>query len=167
MFLQPCEYEFYVKSVSAAVDIATNWDPRRGNPQTNVVKDGQNEYSYIFTIQVLEPPPIFDFLLSSGGITVARGGSGWNTITVTLVSGSTQLVTFSDPTGLPSGASASYSPSRSANPNCDIQLIISTTSNTPTGPHPITVTGAGARARASSSVTMIEPFVLFACPFSL
>src|SRR2546425_3233331 len=70
----------------------------------------------------------FDFSLSppSNNITVAQGSSGSNTITATLVSGTSQSVTFSA-TGLPSGVTAS---APSCTPTCSTTLTIKTTSST-------------------------------------
>lgn len=83
----------------------------------------------------------FDYTLSnSGPITVLQGSSGSNTITATLVSGTTQAVAFSA-SGLPSGATASFSPP-SCSPTCSSTLTISTSASTPAGTFPITVTGS-------------------------
>ena len=80
-------------------------------------------------------------LSNSGGITVAPGASGSNTITATLTAGSTQSVSFSA-SGLPSGATAGFSFPGACSPTCSITLTIFTTSSTPTGTFPITVTGS-------------------------
>jgi hypothetical protein len=82
----------------------------------------------------------FNYALSnSGNITVARGSSGSNTITATLVAGTTQSVSFAAG-GLPSGASASFAPG-SCSPTCMSGLTITTSASTPPGTYPITVTG--------------------------
>jgi len=78
-------------------------------------------------------------LSNSGGITVAQGSSSSNTITVTLLSGTIQTVSLTA-SGLPSGASASFSPS-SGNPTFTSTCTISTSSSTPAGSYTITVTG--------------------------
>jgi hypothetical protein len=103
----------------------------------------------------------FDFSLSpSGGITVIQGGSGSNTITVTLTSGSTQsvsLATFGLPnstSGPPSGATVSHSPSNTGNPTFDVQLTITVPSNIPTGSYTITVRGTGGGLTRSTTFTL-------------
>jgi Chitobiase/beta-hexosaminidase C-terminal domain/Family of unknown function (DUF6298)/Putative collagen-binding domain of a collagenase len=84
----------------------------------------------------------FDFSLgNSGNKSVTAGSSVTNTISATLTSGSTQAVTFSA-SGLPAGATASFS-STSCGPTCSSTLTINTTSSTPAGIFPITVTAAG------------------------
>ena len=86
---------------------------------------------------------VFGFSLSnSGGITVTQGSSGQNTITATLTGGSTQSVSLSCTSVLPSGASCSFNPS-SGNPTFSSTLTISTSSSTPTGSVTVTVTGSG------------------------
>jgi glucose/arabinose dehydrogenase len=86
------------------------------------------------------PPPAFDFSISNGGNkSVVRGSAVTNTITSTLVSGSSQAVSFST-SGLPSGATAAYSPT-SCSPTCSTTLTITTTAATPVATSTITVTG--------------------------
>jgi hypothetical protein len=84
---------------------------------------------------------VFDYTLSNNGdITVTQGSSGSNTITRNLVSGTSQAVTLSA-TGLPSGASATFT-NNPCNPTCSSALMISTSASTPAGSFPITVTGS-------------------------
>jgi len=97
--------------------------------------------------------PPFDFSLSnSGGITVAQGSSGWNTITVTLISGTSQGVTLSA-SGLPSGASASFNPV-SGNPTFSSSLTITASSITPAGSYTVTVNGTGGGLTRTTSFTL-------------
>lgn len=101
----------------------------------------------------------FDFSLSnSGGITVTQGSSGSNTITATLLSGTTQSVSYTI-SGLPSGATASFSPS-SGNPTFTSTLTITTASTTVSGTYTITVTGT------SGSLTKITAFTLTVNPLT-
>src|SRR5437867_3299344 len=113
----------------------------------------------------LSPASSFDFSLSdSGGITVNPGSSGSNTITVTLVTGSTQPVTLSV-SGLPSGATPGFSggvgcggaPICTVTPNPTISptLTITTMSSTSCGSYAITVTGAGGGLTDASQFTLI------------
>lgn len=95
-----------------------------------------------------------DFSLSnSGGITVTPGGSGSNTIMVTLVSGSTGGVGLFA-SGLPLGASASFDLA-SGNPTFTSQLTITTSPSTPTGSYTITVTGIGGGLTRTTSFTLM------------
>jgi Concanavalin A-like lectin/glucanases superfamily/Chitobiase/beta-hexosaminidase C-terminal domain/Family of unknown function (DUF6298) len=103
-------------------------------------KNGANasaEASASFTIT--QP---FSFSLSnSGDKAVVAGSSVTNSIAATLVSGSTQAVSFSV-SGLPSGATASLS-SASCSPSCSSTLTINTTAPTAAGSSTITVTASG------------------------
>jgi len=104
------------------------------------------------TTLVLTVGAAFDYSLSnSGSISVAQSGSGANTITRTLNSGTTQGVTLSA-SGLPSGASASFT-TNPCNPTCSSALTI-TTNSTPTGTYPITVTGSPLNKTTSFSLVV-------------
>jgi hypothetical protein len=108
------------------------------------VQDDNNQWSTedTRTITINPSASIFDFSLSnSGGITVVQGGSGSNTITINLVSGTSQAVTLSA-SGLPSGTSASFNPP-SGNPTFASSLTVSTSSSTASGSYTITVIGSG------------------------
>jgi len=73
---------------------------------------------------------LFDFSLSNtGNKSVTQGSLVTNFITALLSSGTTQAVSFST-SGLPTGATPSYSQT-SCNPSCTTNLSIITTSSTP------------------------------------
>ncbi|MCL4436366.1 MAG: hypothetical protein M1503_02390 [Thaumarchaeota archaeon] len=84
-----------------------------------------------------------DFLVSvnpSSG-SVQQGGSLQTTVTATLTGGSSQVVSLSA-SGLPDGATYSFSPS-SGSPTFQSTLSITTSGSTPAGTYGITVTGTG------------------------
>jgi photosystem II stability/assembly factor-like uncharacterized protein len=84
----------------------------------------------------------FDFSISnSGGITVTRGGSGSNSITVTMLA-LRNMVSLSC-SGLPAKSSCTFNPT-SNHPSFTSTLTITTKNGTPTGSFTITVTGSGA-----------------------
>ena len=87
-------------------------------------------------------PPNFNFsLTNSGSKTITQGQSTANTISTTLSSGTTQSVSFSA-SGLPTGATASFSPTP-CNPTCTTTLTIKTINSTPSGNYTINVNGNG------------------------
>lgn len=95
------------------------------------------------------PPPSFSFSLTNGGAkAVDQGLSVQNTITATLSSGTSTAVAFSS-SGLPSGASASFSVA-SCSPTCSTSITIQTVSSTPAGTFPIQVTGAAGTLTSST-----------------
>ena len=103
-------------------------------------KSGSNpsaEASASFTVT----QPFSFSLASSGDISVLAGSSVTNSISTTLVSGSAQAVTFLA-SGLPTGATASFS-STSCSPACSSTLTINTSGSTPAGSSTITVTASG------------------------
>jgi Concanavalin A-like lectin/glucanases superfamily/Chitobiase/beta-hexosaminidase C-terminal domain/Family of unknown function (DUF6298) len=119
-------------------------------------KSGYNasaEASASFT--VTQP---FSFSVASAGNTsVVAGSSVTNLISTTLASGTAQAVTFSA-SGLPAGATPSFS-STSCSPSCSSTLTINTTSSTPAGSSNITVTatGGGASKTTAFSLTVSLP----------
>ncbi len=112
-----------------------------GTYSITVTGTGGVTHTTTFSLNV-NAPSSFDFSLSSGGNkSVTQGSSVTNAINTTLISGATQSVSFSA-TGLPAGATASYS-SPSCPPACGTTMTISTASSTPTGTYNVTVTGTG------------------------
>jgi len=95
----------------------------------------------------------FDFTLAnSGNLTVVAGSTITNTISAALSSGSTQAASFTV-SGLPSGATGSFS-SSSCNPTCSTVLNIATSGSTPTGNFFITVSAAGGGITRTTGFTL-------------
>ena len=94
-----------------------------------------------------------DFSLSnSGNKSVTAGSSVTNSIIASLISGSTQPVTFSA-SGLPSGATASFS-STSCSPSCSTVVTIATSGSTPAGNFSVTVTSTGGSVTKTTAFTL-------------
>ena len=115
--------------------------------------DGWVASAYLKLI-VPPPPPAFDFSLLSNTtrITLYQGSSGANTIFATLISGTSQPVSFSA-VGLPAGAFASFVSSTCA-PTCATQLTITATTSTPAGVSTTTVVGVGGSLTRTTSFTL-------------
>src|SRR5439155_1726633 len=106
-----------------------------------------------FTIKKGLGTSSFDFALTNGGSkSVSQGSSVANTLSAALVSGTAQSVSFSA-SGLPSGATAAFSPT-ACTPTCSSGLTISTTSSTPTGTYTLTVTGTGGAVTKTTSFSL-------------
>lgn len=100
-----------------------------------------------------ENPSAFDFVLShSGNVSATPGSSTFITINTNLRSGAPELVSYSV-SGLPTGATASFSPS-SCLPNCSITLTINISASTPDGAYAITVTGATAKVSRNTRFSL-------------
>src|SRR2546427_7588659 len=127
---------------SSTVTLTTSASTPTGSSTITVTgAAGSLSHTTTFTLTVNAPPPSFDFSLSNGGNkSVVQGQSVSNMITATLVSGTAQSVSFSA-SGLPTGATASFSPA-SCNPTCPSTVTLTTSASTPTGSSTITVTGA-------------------------
>jgi len=95
----------------------------------------------------------FEFSLSSGGpITISAGKSALTTIQVNLHSGSPQIVKLSV-SGLPSGASASFS-SLFGSPSFTSICTIMTSPTTPVGSYTVTLIGVGGGMTHSISLAL-------------
>ena len=87
--------------------------------------------------------PYFIISSSAQSMTIARGGLGTSTITSTLSGNFNSTVSLSA-TGLPSGATATFSPSSFAAPGGGNSTLTLTASlSTPPGTYNVTVTGTG------------------------
>jgi hypothetical protein len=97
----------------------------------------------------------FDFSLSSGGNkAVIQGQQTTNTITATRVSGTASAVTFTH-SGLPTGASASFSPtSCTPTTSCSTTMTITAGASTPTGSYAVTVTGTSGSLVRNTAFTL-------------
>ncbi len=98
---------------------------------------------------------VADFSLSASpasGSTVPGGSAGY-TATVTPGSGFTGTVTFSV-TGLPSGASASFSPP-SVVASGSTTVTVATSASTPAGTYPLTIRGTSAGITRTAGVTLV------------
>jgi Concanavalin A-like lectin/glucanases superfamily/Bacterial Ig domain len=95
----------------------------------------------------------FNFsLANSMSLSAIQGSSATNTITASLVSGSPEPVSLSA-SGLPSGASASFS-QKTCSPTCSSLLTIATAASTATETYTITVAGTGGGVTRTTSFTL-------------
>jgi hypothetical protein len=95
----------------------------------------------------------FNFsLANSMSLSATQGSTATNTITASLVSGSPEPVSLSA-SGLPSGASASFS-QKTCSPTCSSLLTIATAASTPAGTDTITVAGTGGGVTRTTSFTL-------------
>src|SRR5258708_2337411 len=100
------------------------------------------------------PPPANDFSISANptSLSLQQGASGTSAITTAVTSGSAQTVSLSA-SGLPSGATASFSPALITGAGSST-LTISTASSTPAGTYLVTVTGKGTSATHTASISL-------------
>lgn len=101
-------------------------------------------------------PPAFNFSLSNGGNrTVTQGQTVTNSITTTLTSGPAQSVSFSA-SGLPSGVSASFSPSSCIpNTTCPSTLTLTASAGASlTSGQTVTITGTSGGLTRTTTFTL-------------
>jgi len=137
---QPQQVSDYLVANSTA-NVVTNVGTGTPNRLLYVVNDGT-------------PPPTNDFSVSvtptSGSTT--SGNSVTATVATATTAGSAQAVSLTA-SGLPSGATASFSPA-SVTSGGSSTLTIATSAATPAGTYPITVTGTGAAASRTATYTL-------------
>jgi hypothetical protein len=117
------------------------------------------------------PPPsnYFTMAASPSSLTVTQGNSTTASIGTQVTSGSSQSVSLRA-TGLPSGATASFSPNPISS-GSGSTMTVSTSTSTPAGTYPITVTGTGTSTTfyLSMSLTVVSrnDFTIAASPNTL
>jgi Zn-dependent metalloprotease/subtilisin-like proprotein convertase family protein len=84
---------------------------------------------------------------------VNPGGSVTSTVTSTLTNGSAQTVNLTA-SGLPSGATATFSPTSITSAGGTSTLTIATAAATPPGTYPVTITGTGASSTRTTTFTL-------------
>jgi len=94
----------------------------------------------------------FDVAASPPSRSVAQGQSTTYSVSVNLLSGTTQTVTLSV-SGLPSGATISFDPA-SGNPTFTSTLTVSAAATTPTGSSTLTISGVGGGLTKTTTVTL-------------
>ena len=98
--------------------------------------------------------PNFSISASPTALTIAQGGSGTSTITTTLSGNFNSLIAFSA-SGLPSGATASFTPASIAAPGAGSStLTISVGSSTPVGTYNVVVNGTGGGQTHSATINL-------------
>ncbi|MDG6982739.1 MAG: hypothetical protein JRM74_04720 [Nitrososphaerota archaeon] len=108
--------------------------------------------SVIYSLTVTKAPFLFDISVSPASGSVVMGNSVSSTVSLTLKSGNPVAVTFSA-TGLPAGATASFS-AASCSPSCASTMTISTTSSTPSGTYAVQVAGSGGGTTNSTTFSL-------------
>ncbi|PZG18769.1 peptidase S8/S53 subtilisin kexin sedolisin [Micromonospora craterilacus] len=122
------------------------------NVITNVGTGTPNRLLYV--VNGSTPPPTNDFSVSvspTSGST-APGGSVTATVATATTNGSAQSVSLSA-SGLPSGATASFSPATVTSGGSST-LTISTSASTPAGTYPVTVTGTAASGSKTATYSL-------------
>ena len=164
---------------------AYSWTFPGGNPSSSSVANPGNvtystpgTYTASFTVTDsggLKSQPatrtitVADFSLSAtpASRSILAGASTTYTATVTAGTGFTGTVAFSV-TGLPAGATASFSPT-SVNTSGSTTLSVATSGSTPAGSYPLTITGTSGPVTHSVNVTLVVngDFTISATPASV
>ena len=116
--------------------------------------DNGSSTAEIYATVVSEGPVTPDFSISTSPASgsVVQGASATTTVSTTAAGGDTESVALSA-SGLPSGATASFSPA-SVTAGGSSTLSIATSSTTPAGTYPVTVTGTGSSHTHTATYTL-------------
>lgn len=133
--------------------------PSSGSYQVYAVFAGDSSYASSTSNTVVVQ--VFDFSISgspsSGSVTQGSGIS--TTLTVTWLGGASTPVSLSA-AGLPTGTTASFSPS-SCTPTCSSTLTFTTSTTTPAGTYPVTITGtAGSLSHPTTYTLTVTPLLI-------
>jgi subtilisin family serine protease len=150
----------HVTGAAALVASANpSWTPQQirdylvNNATSNVVVNpgtgSPNKLLYVVNAQAAND---FSISVSPTSGTVTAGGSTTATVSTATTSGSAQTVSLSA-SGLPSGATASFSPA-SVTSGGSSTLTISTSASTPAGSYTVTITGTGSSATHTTSYAL-------------
>ena len=118
---------------------------------TGSAKGVMHQAKGLVTVQALQP---FDFSISASPAqqTIAPGGSTTSTITVGLVSGTSQSVALTV-SGAPNGVSASLNPT-SGTPSFSSVLSVTTTASVAPGQYALTITGTAGTTSHPATFTL-------------
>jgi hypothetical protein len=145
---------------SSTLTVATSASTAAGTyPITVTGTAGGTSHTATYTLTVTTTAPSNDFSVSLSPATarVVAGGSVTSTVSTAVVSGTAGTITLSA-SGLPSGATASFSPASVTAGNSST-LTVATTASVVAGSYPITVTGTsgGTSHSATFTVTVTAP----------
>jgi subtilisin-like proprotein convertase family protein len=130
-----------------------NGDGVPGNADTT----DQDFALFVYNGTASAPSPDFTLAASPASQTVTQGGSTSYTATVTSVNGFSAATTLSV-SGLPSGATAGFSPNPVTPPaggSAGSTLSVTTAAGTPAGSYPLTLTGTSGALTHTTSVTLV------------
>jgi hypothetical protein len=109
--------------------------------------------SHSTTVTLVVQGPDFGLSATPNSATVPQGNNGAYTASLSALNGFTGTVSLSV-SGLPAGATASFSPASVAGSGSST-LTVSTTATTPTGTYALTITGTSGSLWHSSTVTLV------------
>ncbi|MDA4123306.1 MAG: Ig-like domain-containing protein [Thaumarchaeota archaeon] len=128
-----------------------------GSIDYDAVFAGDNAYgpstSGVVLVTITTPPPFeFSFTVGPLSVTTGQGGSGYVALSVNLVQGGANAVTFTS-SGTPADSTVASGICTPA-PTCSLTLPISVPNDVPPGSYSVTITGKGGGATETQTFTL-------------
>jgi uncharacterized membrane protein len=140
-------------STASTMTVTTSASTPAGTYHVTITGTSGSLQHTVQTTLVVSASSDFNFAASPASQTVSPNGSTTFTSTVNAVGGFTGAVTFAA-SGLPAGATASFSPT-SVSGSGSSTLTVATTASTPVGTYPITITATSGSLQHTAQVTLI------------
>ncbi|MFI9839863.1 M4 family metallopeptidase [Nonomuraea sp. NPDC051941] len=139
---------------SSTLTLSVGSSTAAGTYNITVTGTGSTSHTATYALTVSSNPPTRDFSISASPAsgTVQAGSAATTTIGTTTTAGTAQTVNLSA-SGLPTGATAAFSPA-SVTSGGSSTLTISTAATTPAGSYTVTVTGTGVTATHTATYAL-------------
>lgn len=139
-------------SGTSTMTVTTSSSTPGGSPSITITGTGTEEQSHSANVTLNVTAPDFTLTLTPPTYSIIAGGTATYTVNVAALNGFSGTVNLAA-TGLPSGASPTFSPA-SITGSGTSTLTITTTGSTPTGSSTLTVTGTDSPLTHSATATL-------------
>jgi Domain of unknown function (DUF1929)/PKD domain len=139
---------------NSTMTVTTSTSTPVGSVTLTITGTGMEESTHSITVTLnVTGPPNFSVSAAPSSFSVNPGGTASYTVSVGALNGFTSTVNLSA-SGLPSGATPSFSPA-SISTSGSSKLTITTTSSTPVGSFTVTITGTSGSLTNTATVTLV------------
>lgn len=137
---------------SSTLTLSTSTSTPAGSYPITITGAGASATHTTSIVLTVTAPDDFSISAAPSNVSVFQGQSTTSTISTAVTNGSPQAVTLTA-SGLPAGATASFSPD-TVTAGGSSTLTVSSSSTTPSGTYTLTITGAGASVTHTTSISL-------------